>query len=235
MSNAIHVFRLRRIWARMHYSLFSEEARADSGSPAYLSRMSDFRAELEQWLAAVPEVKPRTGRALSIFATSTWYKLNYQYTIIYLYRTQLAEERNSAENVFPDCFRAAKYICTEYRRLYVGTAVRHTWGTLRCIFFAGLVYMHCVWTAPGACGDADLQEVNRTCTDALMVMVVIAQAWEEAAPYRDLFEILVNRTMAMVTDRTTRALVPQSSSSAPRMARSRSPRCSGWPMTPILA
>lgn len=46
-----------------------------------------------------------------------------------------------------------------------------------------------------------------------MVMVVIAQAWEEAAPYRDLFEILANRTTAMMTDRTTRALVPQSSSS----------------------
>lgn len=38
-----------------------------------------------------------------------------------------------------------------------------------------------------------------------MVLVVIAQSWEEAAPYRDLFDVLANRTVSMLTGRLNTA------------------------------
>ncbi|KAH8696217.1 fungal-specific transcription factor domain-containing protein [Talaromyces proteolyticus] len=201
MSTAIHVFRLRCLWARIHHSLYSENALANANDVTYRSRIEELRAELDEWLASAPQVIPRTGRTLSIFATRAWYELNYNYTVLLLYRTELAEGRDSANTIFSDCIKAAKDICTQYRRLYVGTPIRHTWGTLRCIFFAGLVYLHCLWTAPGIRDTIQYDDVSRTCTDATMVLVVIAQAWEEAAPYRDLFETLANRTMTMIVNR----------------------------------
>ncbi|KAI5461692.1 fungal-specific transcription factor domain-containing protein [Mariannaea sp. PMI_226] len=207
MTNAIHVFRLRCIWARIHQYLYSENELDSADDATHRSRIEGLRAELDEWLASAPEVLPRTGHTLSIFSTRAWYELNYNYTVLHLYRTQLAEGRGSADAIFSDCLKAAKGICSQYRRLYVGTPVRHTWGTLRCIFFAGLVYLHCLWTAPRVCDTIQYDDVSRTCTDATMVLVVIAQAWEEAAPYRDLFEGLVNRTMTMIVSRNNGAHV----------------------------
>ncbi|KND95293.1 Positive regulator of purine utilization [Tolypocladium ophioglossoides CBS 100239] len=207
MSNAIHVFRLRCLWARIHHSLYSDNALTSANDATYRSRIEELRAELDEWLASAPQVIPRTGHTLSMFATRAWYELNYNYTVLHLYRTQLEEGRGSTDTIFSDCIKAAKYICTQYRRLYVGTPVRHTWGTLRCIFFAGLVYLHCLWTAPGIRDTVQYDDVSRTCTDATMVLVVIAQAWEEAAPYRDLFEVLANRTMTMIVSRNNGAHV----------------------------
>lgn len=201
MSNAIHVFRLRCIWARIHHFLYSEYARITTNDAAYRTQLAELRADLDKWLASAPQVVPRTGQTLSIFATRAWYELNYSYTILHIYQTQLAEDRGSTNSIFSDCINAAKNICTQYRRLYVGTPVRHTWQTLRCIFFAGLVYLHCLWTAPGIRETIQYDDVSRICTDATMVLVVIAQAWEEAAPYRDLFEVLANRTMTMIVSR----------------------------------
>lgn len=198
MSNAIHVFRLRCIWARIYHSLYSSNSLASLNEDANGSSVKELRAQLEEWIASAPQLPPRTGQTLSIFATRTWHELNYNYTIIHLYRAQLAEGRGTTQEIFLDCMKAAKYICTQYRRLYVGTPVRHTWGTLRCIFVAGLVYLHCLWTAPGIRDMVQYDDVSRTCTDVIMVHVVIAQAWEEAAPYRDLFELLADRTLTMI-------------------------------------
>lgn len=209
MSNAIHVFRLRCLWARIYYDLYSENALASANNATYGSRVEELRADLDKWLASAPEIIPRTGVTLSIFATKAWYELNHSYTILHIYQTQLAEGRRSTDSIFSDCVKAAKNICTQYRRLYVGTAVKHTWQTLRCIFFAGLVYLHCLWTAPWIRETVQYDDVSRTCTDATMVLVVIAQAWEEAAPYRDLFEVLANRTMTMIVSKNNGAnIVP---------------------------
>ena len=198
MSNAIHVIRLRCIWARINHAMYSDNALKWENRGTHGPRIEEFRAELEQWLASAPPPMNRT-HTLSIFATRAWYELNYSYTILHLYRTQLGEAGGS-NVIFSDCIKASKQICTHYRRLYVGTQVRHTWATLRCIFFTGLVYLHCLWTAPGIRYTVPYDDVSKTCTDAMMVLVVIAQAWVEAAPYRDLFEVLSNRTMSMIVN-----------------------------------
>lgn len=41
-------------------------------------------------------------------------------------------------------------------------------------------------------------QVHSTCGNCTVVLVIMAERWHEAATYRDIFENLANRTMAMV-------------------------------------
>ncbi|KAL5362544.1 fungal-specific transcription factor domain-containing protein [Aspergillus floccosus] len=201
MSTAIHVFRLRCIWSRIHTSLFSDVSRSDFEDDAYTSRIEQLRADLDDWLATAPQSRPGTKADLSIFSISAWYEMNYNYTILLLYRDRLAEYKESSHHMFDECLRASRNICQGYRQLYIGTAVRYTWGTLHCLFLAGLTYLHCLWTSPTIRQSVRPEDVTKTCTDCTMVLVAIAEGWDGAAAYRDTFEALANRTVAMVVNR----------------------------------
>lgn len=201
MSNAIHVIRLRRLWARMHASACSASAPADTEGSARPSdtTTAQLRADLEEWLRTAPQSPPRAGATLSIFATKEWYECNYSHTILQLYRVRLAEDKGATTHgIFMDCVAAASSLCHAYRRLYIGTQVKYTWATLHCVFLAGLTYLHCLWTSAAAREEVSRDEVVRTCTDCTMVLVAIAEGWGAAAPYRDIFETLASRTMSMV-------------------------------------
>lgn len=188
MSNVIHVIRLRRIWARMHAST----NRLDDG---YISQL---RVDLDEWLRTAPQLLSRPA-ALSIFCTGDWYDVNYSGTILQLYRCQLAKDNGAAtQELFMECIKAASNVCRIYRRQYIGTSIKYTWATLHCIFLAGLTYLHCLWTSRSARDAIPHAEVIKTCTDCTMVLVAIAEGWNIAAPYRDIFEALASRTMSMV-------------------------------------
>ncbi|KAM0324310.1 hypothetical protein ACHAQA_008087 [Verticillium albo-atrum] len=196
MTNAIHVIRLRRIWARIHASAYTANMLSGEGKQSYITQL---RGDLEQWLRDAPQCPPRTGATLSIFCTRDWYEVNYSGTILQLYRTRLAEDGGTTtHDVFMDCMKAASTVCRIYRRQYIGTAIKYTWATLHCIFLAGLTYLHCLWTSPAVREAVPHNEIIKTCTDCTMVLVAIAEGWCRAAPYRDIFETLASRTMSMV-------------------------------------
>lgn len=44
-------------------------------------------------------------------------------------------------------------------------------------------------------------DISNTCTACTMVLVVLAERWEQAAPFRDIFEALASKTMSMVVDK----------------------------------
>ncbi|KAH7131604.1 fungal-specific transcription factor domain-containing protein [Dactylonectria estremocensis] len=201
MSTAIHVFKLRHIWARIHTSLFSDTSHFSVESDAYHAQVVKLRADLDDWLATAPPSRQRTNEDLSIFSIRAWYEMNYSYTILLHYRGQIAEYKESSGHIFEECIQASRNICQGYRRLYIGTAVRYTWGTLHCLFLAGLTYLHCLWTSPTACESVRPDDVSKTCTDCTMVLVAIAEGWQGAAPYRDTFEALASRTVAMVMNK----------------------------------
>ena len=198
ISHAIHVFKLRVIWARIHTSLFSDTSSLNINDDVYHTRIDQLRRDLDNWLATAPSSRPPASDDLSIFDRTLWYDLNYSYTILLLYRNQLGEYKQSSDRLFEECIAASRNICQGYRRLYIGTAVRYTWGTLHCLFLAGLTYLHCLWTLPTASESVKPVDVNKTCTDCTMVLVAIAEGWKSAAPYRDTFEALASRTVAMM-------------------------------------
>ncbi|KAI7772312.1 hypothetical protein LZL87_007673 [Fusarium oxysporum] len=196
MSTAIHVFKLRDLWARIHTSLFSDTVRLSTEDHTYHVRIEQLRVDLDTWLASAPQARPHESDDLSIFAKKAW--------------SQLVEYKESLNKMFDDCIEASRNICQTYRRLYIGTSIRYTWGTLHCLFLAGLTYLHCLWTSPAAWESIRPEDVSKTCTDCTMVLVAIAEGWQAAAPYRDTFEALASRVIAMVFNksRTIHATLP---------------------------
>ena len=195
---AIHVFRLRCLWARIHASLYSDTN--DTGP--YFPRATQIdclRRDLDAWLESAPPIPPRSENALSIFAQKEWFELNHNYSILFLYRGIIAN-KNTEDRVFKDCFQAAASICHEYRRQYIGRPVNYTWGSVYTLFLAGLTYLHCLWTSVAVREGAKFHEISSTCSDCLMVLVVMAERWKGAAPYRDILDTLANRTMASVSE-----------------------------------
>ncbi|KAF5635750.1 positive regulator of purine utilization [Fusarium sp. NRRL 52700] len=170
MSTAIHVFRLRHIWARIHTSLFSDTIRLSIEDEKYHTRIEQLRHDLDAWFTSAPEARPQARDDLSIFAKRT---------------CLLKEYKESHNKVFEDCIEASRNI-------------------------SGLTYLHCLWTSPVAWESIRPEDVSKTCTDCTMVLVAIAEGWQAAAPYRDTFEALASRVVAMIfsKNRTLQASLP---------------------------
>lgn len=199
MSTAIHVIQLRCLWARIHTSLYSDTSNTTSNN---LAKTQELRRELQIWLESAPPTPPRTGAALSIFACKEWFDLNYNQSILLLYRGQLTDRNCTGNDVFMECLQAAENICHGYRRQYIGRPVNYTWGALHCLFMAGLTYLHCLWTSSIVRATVRHDDLSSTCSDCMMVLVVMAERWKGAAPYRDIFEALASRTRTMMVDRS---------------------------------
>ncbi|EGU74471.1 hypothetical protein FOXB_15019 [Fusarium oxysporum f. sp. conglutinans Fo5176] len=172
----------------------------------YHARIEQLRVDLDTWLTNAPQARLHESDDLSIFAKKAW--------------GQLVEYKESLQKIFEDCIEASRNICQTYRRLYIGTAIRYTWGTLHCLFLAGLTYLHCLWTSPAAWESVRPEDVSKTCTDCTMVLVAIAEGWQAAAPYRDTFEALASRVIAMVFNKS-RAV--QASLPPPSVTETREP------------
>ncbi|PVH76155.1 hypothetical protein DL98DRAFT_657644 [Cadophora sp. DSE1049] len=203
MSAAIHTFKLRRIWSQIHISLYSSldtNERSNSANPAHTEYLHQ---QLREWRDTSPQISTET--TLSVFDSNSWFKLAYDHSLLLLYRGQLTRHYPTPEErpqrIFMECSRAARDICLEYRRVFIKQQpVSYTWGALNILFLAGLTYLHCLWTSDIRVTIRQ-DEISNTCTACTMVLVVLAERWEQAAPYRDIFEALASKTMAMVVDK----------------------------------
>ncbi|KFX99698.1 hypothetical protein V497_01539 [Pseudogymnoascus sp. VKM F-4516 (FW-969)] len=200
MSTAIHVIRLRCLWARIHTSLYSDTTPTSSTHASH-TRTEQLRAELEDWIVSAPPTPPHASDALSIFACRDWFDNNYNYSILLLYRGQLTDSKGAADDVFMECLQASENICRGYRRQYIGRSVNYTWGTLHCLFMAGLTYLHCLWASAAVREMVRHDSLSSTCSDCTIVLVVMAERWKDAAPYRDIFEALASSTRTMMVNK----------------------------------
>jgi len=204
MSAAIHTFRLRRIWSKINQSLYPTVRSSDLDRIASAAVVEGLRGELDAWYAATPPSIPPRSAPLSTFTSQEWFQMAYAHSVLMLYRNHLtasyaANDPNAAA-IFAECTASAKDVCLLYRRLYINHPVSYTWGSVHILFLAGLTYLHCLWTSPTS-SSIEGSEVYSTCTACTMVLVVMAERWEAAASYRDIFETLANKTIAMVCDK----------------------------------
>ncbi|ERS97290.1 hypothetical protein HMPREF1624_06622 [Sporothrix schenckii ATCC 58251] len=202
LSVALHMFRLRRLWAQIHVALFSDSTtrvRIRTTDAAYTARIQQLQAALDAWRAAAPPAPPRTGAALTLFGSPDWYDTNYHHSILLLHRNHLVEARAAVPApVVHACLDATERIARGYYRQFVLGRVGCTWGCLHVLFLAGLTYLHSLWTSPAARAARSLSAVSSTCMDCSMVLAVMAARWTRAAAYRDMFETLSRKTMAML-------------------------------------
>jgi hypothetical protein len=202
MSSAIHAFRLRRLCARIQTSLYSDLTLCSPTHPTYQSRTENLRALLEEWRSSIPPIMPSRDGTLSVFTGNDWFNLTYSYSILLLYRGQLTNSKGKcAVSIFTECLQNSESICHAYSRQYIGRPTSYTWGALHLLFLAGLTYLHCLWTSPELREVVRQDDVSSTCTNCTMVLVVMAERWQAAAPYRDMFKALASRTMTMLVDK----------------------------------
>uniref|UniRef100_A0A0B7KEM6 Xylanolytic transcriptional activator regulatory domain-containing protein n=2 Tax=Bionectria ochroleuca TaxID=29856 RepID=A0A0B7KEM6_BIOOC len=200
MTRAIHTFRIRHILAHLHTTLYSNSKSCCPPKHSHLEQVQKFRAEIENWRAGIPPLPPCT-EALALFQTSDWFEMEYNYTILQLYRSQIIHHSGTVESVFLDCMRAAESICHSYRSQYLGKPTSYTWTGLHELFLAGLTFLHCLWTSPNVRDTYRQGRVSSVCTDCTIMLVLMAERWKAAAPYRDTFETLAKRTIMMMDDK----------------------------------
>ncbi|KAF6836421.1 subtilisin-like protease [Colletotrichum plurivorum] len=201
VSHALHQFRVRCLWARIYASLYSNAASKRHDEHTYQIELQKLRKELDDWMAVTPPEPRRANVPLTVFASMEDYRLTYNETIIFLYRRQLTSGVDVQEEVILECMQAAASICQSCKRLYIGKPINYTWTTLHVLFLAGLTYLHCLWSSSSARRAVKIDSVSRIFTTCTMLLAIMAERWEGAAPYRNLFEALSSRTMAMMVER----------------------------------
>lgn len=200
MTYAIHAFRIRSLQGCTQTQIYSDTTLQDPQIRE--SRMNHLSDMLENWKLSLPPPRtpPETG-ALSFFTTPDWYQAAYNHAILHLYRVQLTNKKHpAADEVIMKCLQAAKDVCHSFRRQFVGGPTTYTWSALHELFIAGLTYLYCLWTSPVARAVSRLDQVSNACTDCTMVLVVFAERWRDAAPYRDIFQELASRTITMIAE-----------------------------------
>lgn len=199
MTYAIHGFGIRVLLGRIQTALYSD---CSLSSSEKYERVDKLSAALERWWAETPPTRPPLKeRAYSFFMTEDFYKVSYNHALMQLYRVHITDRETAApDEIFLKCLRAAMNTCHGFRRQFLGKPTAFTWSAMHEIFLAGLTYIYCLWTSP-ACREASRHDqVSSTCTDCTVVLVVLGERWAGAAPFRDVFEVLANRTMTMMAD-----------------------------------
>ncbi|KAL4864330.1 fungal-specific transcription factor domain-containing protein [Aspergillus spectabilis] len=212
MTGALHVIRLRRLWAKFNDSLYSKTSRF-TGDNQTKTVVEGLRAELEEWRASLPsQLDFAHSNPLSVFASSEWFRIAYDHSILLLYRPfitsteqrendpsvllSLAEmhDEEMVERAFDECARCAREMCLLYRRLYQSSSIQFTWGSLHILFLGGLTYLYCLWRSRRVREKTRRTDVVSTCLACSTVLVIIAERWNLATSYRDLFEALSEKT-----------------------------------------
>ncbi|CDM36875.1 transcriptional regulator family: Fungal Specific TF [Penicillium roqueforti] len=237
MTGTLHVIKLRKLWAKFHATLYSPQLQyASTGSQ--FATVDTLRQELEEWHASAPtHLDYSSSHPLSVFASNEWFQIAYNHSILILYRshitrilgerqgsgpnesnsTDFIEEEEDLQRAFENCSRCAREICVLYRRLYQKSSVQFTWGSLHILFLGGLTYLYCLWRSWRIRQQTKQSEILKTCMACTTVLVIIAERWNLATSYRDIFETLSEKTINMIcgNDKLAGPAPPQSQWTAP--------------------
>jgi hypothetical protein len=219
MTGALHSIKLRQLWAKFHSNLYSPLPQFHNPGRE-IAIVTDLRQELEEWRVSAPtHLDYSSSHPLSVFASDEWFQIAYNHSILILYRlyitgvlgkrrqgptqqetnnTDSIEEEEDLQKAFENCSRCARDICVLYRRLYQKSTVQFTWGSLHILFLGGLTYLYCLWRSWRVRQQTKQSEVINTCMACTTVLVIIAERWNLATSYRDIFEALSERTINMI-------------------------------------
>ncbi|KAJ3563877.1 hypothetical protein NPX13_g8048 [Xylaria arbuscula] len=219
MTGALHAIKLRQLWSKISTALYSGVSHSTDGYQQGPS-IEGLRQELEAWWASTPQnAGPDAhlgSQPFSVFVSEDWFRLAYHYSMLLLYRHYIMEtphiiqkdgssvsssaDADTRLQAFQVCADHAREICLRYRKLYQnkGAHLQFTWGSLHILFLAGLTYLYCLWRSPRTRAKTRQTTIMQTCMACTTVLIIIAERWHQAAPYRDIFETLSERTMRMM-------------------------------------
>lgn len=174
-----------------------------------------LRQRLRDWLEQRPgDPGPGNNNYGVPFGSDKWFLLSYHHSILLLYRHRLIASTDTGTDtnteskvasqdlasVYLECAESAATLARTYQELYLGTAVSTTWGALHVLFLGALTFLHCLWASKEVRQAYRRDAVSSTCTSCTIVLVVMAERWAAAAPYRDTFNTLAAVTQSMLVD-----------------------------------
>ena len=213
MSAAVHTLKVRRIWGDIQSFIYPiDPSRPDPAASA--TAVETFRQRLRAWWDEVPVPDAENSYGVS-FGSNKWFLLSYHHSILLLHRGRLvkvgaeaAEPSPELTAVYLECADSAATICRTYQELYMGAVISTTWGALHVLFLGGLTFLHCLWTSKAAREAYRKDHVSSICTACTIVLVVMAERWSAAAPYRDTFNALAAATQSMLVEEEVSHRVP---------------------------
>ena len=233
MSGAIHAIKLRKLWSKISSQVYPTTNR--NGRAWDETTIMHLRQELEQWRASSPDrLELHDTQPLSVWASQEWFNNAFDYSILLLYRHHIAMPASfggfasfttfaapsragdgSAESLpeahieraLDECLYYSRDMCLNYRRLYQKPSIQFTWGSLHILFLGGLTYLYCLWRSARLRAKVRRADVASTCMACTTVLVIIAERWNLATVYRDIFEALSERTISMMCGDTESAFL----------------------------
>ncbi|KAH8894522.1 hypothetical protein GQ53DRAFT_804783 [Thozetella sp. PMI_491] len=150
-----------------------------------LDRMrSQFCQELEEWQASIPMPTDKPG-----YGGRNWFRMIAYYSVIGLASGLNDDIRHAlgAKTVVACC-----NACITFQQIQRSRQIAHSWLALLSQFQAGVTILYCFWVTPPPMRSEEFEPSYasrgvRTCSNNL---VLLAERWVEAEPYRDAFEIL---------------------------------------------
>ncbi|EPE09054.1 transcriptional activator protein acu [Ophiostoma piceae UAMH 11346] len=224
MSGAIHAINLRKLWSKISSQVYPTTNR--DGRAWDETTIMNLRQELEQWRASSPDrLELYDTQPLSVWASQEWFNNAFDYSILLLYRHHIAMPASFGgfasfttfappgqagdgsadslpqahiERALDECLYYSRDMCLNYRRLYQKPSIQFTWGSLHILFLGGLTYLYCLWRSARLRAKVRRADVASTCMACTTVLVIIAERWNLATVYRDIFEALSERTISMM-------------------------------------
>lgn len=166
---------------------------------------SELKIRLQTWLAQCPPAVVTAPTSIAPYGSLKWYQLTYHHSVILLNRQSLVahskenyHESPEMTSVYLECADSASILCNVYRELYFGPAMSQTWGALHILFLGGLTFLYCLWADPSCRRVYRRDVVTSTCTACTVSLVIMAERWPAAQPFRDAFLQLSDATQTML-------------------------------------
>ncbi|KAF5538063.1 transcription activator acu-15 [Fusarium phyllophilum] len=174
---------LRRLWSNIGNTIYPAMTQSPVNQEvAKKPLMDQLRAELDAWHSEIPYAPDTTGLD----------------PLHWITHKALPGEEESVEEALECCMQKAKELCLLYRRLFQYQSLQFTWGSLHILFLGGLTYLYCIWKSARARQATKRMDIINTCMACNTALVIIAERWGKAVPYRDNFEVLSERTISLV-------------------------------------
>lgn len=181
ISQAVYLFRLRRVESRINDSIY----RPNKSLQSLLPKMQRLYTELESLHSEI---------AAKLSPQST----GYDYTMLYYNRAlrlllqPFLSLLTKSDPFYHRCLRAAGEICQIHKRLNQTSNYGHSFVALQTVFVAGITLLYCLWTQGKDLWSVKLSNDVRACSSVLFVM---GERASYVKKYRDAFEVLLNTTM----------------------------------------
>ncbi|KAK9792793.1 putative Zn(2)-C6 fungal-type domain-containing protein [Seiridium cardinale] len=197
LSSFLQIVRIRQIESDIQQTIY----RVDETPEISDAVVEGFLKRLDHWKTLIP-LDARKKRDMEAVPFD-----GYDVYMVYFFKCKrlLLYPQISKTTVNPrflkECATACAGVCGAYKRLHQAMSVGYSLMALQTVFMAGLTLVYCIWISPDEIFDITTSNGIHDCS---IVLFVIAERVRAARKYRNAFEVIRQRVIDQVSDRSSR-------------------------------